>query len=387
MSTTFLPPFLRLAVSVCPFSLLTVSVCGQSPWFSACLYFMLPSNCSPSFPDLLLSWMLTLVCLCFPDVWSSHTGIHAQHMAVHSLSPNSLGNPQLKLQSAVSSTWLLPLCQLPLSVPVPMLFPLSCAVMPLIHSHALPSPISLFPVRLLACSCLTSEMAFCSFSPSSINLLFLLYSYWHTFGRANQKVHTFTLPNRLPWHLVWPCSESFCDKSVPSACSACWSRVPCPLHLYQAHSPCLFLPTQFPPAVPPSPGSGAWGTATLSPALRPSHLLWLGTIFTLLIYNANSYFQIFKLVSWQFCLPFCWNELAILYVCVTNVATVCLFNACVCMCTYFKILKAYDSRLKMLWETPHGLPIPYNMWAHAILTKVRDRGHMTSLPPLLRVTM
>lgn len=29
----------------------------------------------------------------------------------------------------------------------------------------------------------------------------------------------------------------------------------------------------------------------------------------------------------------------------------------------------------------------YNMWARAILTKVRDRGHMTSPPPLLRVTM
>lgn len=76
-----------------------------------------------------------------------------------------------------------------------------------------------------------------------------------------------------------------------------------------------------------------------------------------------------------------------MYVRVTNVATVCLFSALVCMCTYFKILKAYDSRLKMLWETPHGLPIPYNMWARAILTKVRDKGHMTSPPPLLSVTM
>lgn len=57
------------------------------------------------------------------------------------------------------------------------------------------------------------------------------------------------------------------------------------------------------------------------------------------------------------------------------------------MCTHFKILKAYDSRLKMLWETPRGLPIPYNMWARAILTKVRDRGHMISPPPLLRVIM
>lgn len=64
-----------------------------------------------------------------------------------------------------------------------------------------------------------------------------------------------------------------------------------------------------------------------------------------------------------------------------------VLSLCEYMCTYFKILKAYESRLKMLWETPRGLPIPYNMWARAILTKVRDRGHMTSPPPLLRVTM
>lgn len=86
--------------------------------------------------------------------------------------------------------------------------------------------------------------------------------------------HVGILPLTDPYPLpVLPCCRSIC-----------------PLCLYQTHSPCLFLPAQFPSTTPLSPSSSAWGTVTWSPALQlntPSLLPWQGTVFSVLPYAAS----------------------------------------------------------------------------------------------------
>lgn len=127
--------------------------------------------------------------------------------------PHSLGEPQLKLQPAVSFAclWLLPPASCSHRFPVPVLFTLSCTKLPLVPM----------------------------FSLAYLN-------------RSRQKVHTLILSNRPFWHLVWPLWDSSRSRSMPVLPFCRSARL---LYLHQNRSPCLFLPARF-PAGAPSPCSG-----------------------------------------------------------------------------------------------------------------------------------
>lgn len=219
------------------------TVCRQSCFF-ACPYFMLLSTCPPSFPHLLLSWMLTLTLLLLPwclvqPCWNSCPASGCLLPL-----PQQPGRPiaYATVSCVLSAKW-------PCRFPVPRLFPGSHRFIPMFFPPQTPCSL------LICSSCLTSRMPFHSFFPISNEPLVLLYSLigiplagsacslwlcptgfpsgWSGHAGILPAAGPYllpALPSLLQYHVVILPARSTCSNSILLVCSCLFSCPPSHCH-------------------------------------------------------------------------------------------------------------------------------------------------------------